>query len=247
MAGFTELLTGITTGGKAGAFIPVNAGGVVVNAIADRDITYAAGDPVVIGKIGSLWFTLSRTFGNIATPPTGSDTPPTSNPGTGQTTGTLQVSPVETRSYRASFSVGWRFDDDDVYQGQYGGYGLHTGCAFYGSKARSLAGATVQGATVRMRVLQIGSYPPAATTMRLITQSTRPAGAPTLTSTTPGPALKEGETEAGWPVPVAWVQAIVDGTAGGIGFYNASGTPYVRYAGRSKWSPAFTLNINWRR
>lgn len=247
MSSFENLLTGITTGAKSGSTVPVNIGGQVVQVIADRDVTYAAGDPVVVAKIGTAWFALARTYANVAAPPTTNDTPPPASPGAGLTTGTLNVSPVETRSYRSSFSVGWRFDDDDVYHGQYGGFGNHTGAVFYGSKPRDLAGATVQSATVRMRCLQIGAYPPTAVTMRLMTNSVRPGGAPTLTSTATGPAMVEGATLDRFTVPTAWAQAMVDGAAGGIAFFNASGSPYVRYAGRAKWSPAFTLTINWRR
>ena len=245
MSSFSEAVTGITTGVKSGAYVPVNIGNQVVSVVADRDVTYAAGDPVVVIKIGSAWYAVARIFANVAAPPAGSDVPPAPAPAI--TRGSLQISPVETRSYRSSFSVGWKFEDDDVYQGQYGGYGLHTGCAFYGTKPRSLAGATVEGASVRMRADQIGAYPPTATTMWLMTNSVRPGGAPTLTSSTAGPALAMGATQSAWPVPVAWAQAIVDGTAGGLAFYDADGNPYVRYAGRSKWSPAFTLTINWRR
>jgi hypothetical protein len=247
MSGFSDMVTGITTGAKVGAYVPVRIGGEVVQVVADRDITYAGGDPVVVAKIGTAWFALARVFANVPVPPTGGDTPPAPNPGAGNTTGVTLVPPTETRSYRSSFSVGWRFEDDDVYHGQYGGYGNNIGAVFYGGRPRALAGATVQGATVRLRADQIGAYPPAATTMRLMTESARPGGAPTLTSTTPGPALLQGQTESGWPVPVAWAQALVDGSAGGIAFYAAGGTPYVRYAGRTRWSPAFTLSINWRR
>ncbi|MEE3918179.1 hypothetical protein V2I01_04775 [Micromonospora sp. BRA006-A] len=40
---------------------------------------------------------------------------------------------------------------------------------------------------------------------------------------------------------------MVDGTAGGLAVYDSSGSPYVRFAGRGSWSPAFTLAISWRR
>lgn len=240
-----DLMIGITTGAKSGAYVPVNIGGTVVQVVADRDISYSAGDPVVVAQIGSALYALARTFANVPTPPVGSDLPPAPAPAI--ITGVLTVSPIETRSYRTSYSVGWRTEDDDVYHGTYGAYGLHTGCAFYGDKPKSLAGATVLGATVRMRADQVGVFPPTATTMRLMTQAFRPVGAPTLTSTASGPALRQDATEDAWPVPESWVQAMVAGAAGGIAFYDASGLPYVRYAGATKWSPAFTLTINWRR
>lgn len=239
-----QLEFGVTAGVKSSGLVPVTFGGQTVNCVAERDVTYLVGDPVIICKVGAQWFVLNRYYAQITAPPT-SETPPDPKPTT--TTGQLVISPMETRSYRTSFSVGWRTDDDDVYHGQYGGYGNHIGSVFYGTKPRTLDGATVTSASVKIRVDQIGSYPPSATVMRLMTNSTRPSGAPTLTSTTSGPSVPQGTTINAFTVPTAWAQAMVDGMAGGIAFYDADGSPYVRYAGRSKWSPSFTMTINWQR
>lgn len=228
---------------KTSGMITADINGRVVAVICDREFTPAINDVILVDKIGSQWVAFGRTDTAAPTPPDGNEAPPPVQPTSGSTT----IAPVETRSYRNSFSVGWRFDDDDVYQGQYGGYGNHIGVAFYGSKPRALDGATVTGAKFRVRMHQIGSYPPQAATMWLVTQTVRPGGAPTLTSSTTGPRLAQGETFDGFAVPTAWAQAMVDGTAGGLGFYVATGNPYLRMAGRGRWSPAFTLTINWRR
>ena len=54
-------------------------------------------------------------------------------------------------------------------------------------------------------------------------------------------------TADAFTLPPSWVQALVDGTAGGIGFYNAAGTPFLVYAGRGSYGPAFTITAQWTR
>jgi hypothetical protein len=228
---------------KSSGAVLAEVNGQNVTVMCGKGLTPAVNDVLIVDKVGTSWFAIDAVDVTAGAPPSDSVTGP---PPVVQT-GTLTVTPVETRSYRSGSVTGWRTDDDDVYQGQYGGWGNHTGVAFYGTKPRALAGATVTGATVRVRMLQIGSYPPQAATMRLVTQSVRPGGAPTLTSSTTGPTLAQGATEDRFPVPVAWAQAMVDGTSGGIGFFTSSGSPYLRMAGRGAWSAAFTLTINWRR
>jgi len=83
--------------------------------------------------------------------------------------------------------------------------------------------------------------------VRLVTQATKPAGAPTRTSSTTGPHLAVGATNNAFVVPTSWAQAMVDGSAGGLGVYDSSGSPYMRFAGRSSWSAAWTLTIRWTR
>lgn len=234
------MITGVVQTTKTSGYVAALVNGQRINVECERDLTPAVGDVIVIAQIGSKYIALGRTSAAAPGSAEGNEAPPPTSP----QTGVLTVTPVETRSYRPAY--GWRFDTDDVYQGEYGGWGNHTGCAFYGSKPRALDGATVTDASLRMRCLQIGSYPPSAATMRLITNTVRPGGAPTLTSSATGPALVQG-AETQWDVPTAWAQAIVDGTAGGIGAYIAGGTPYIRWAGRGAWSAAFTLTIRWRR
>lgn len=219
----------------------INGVNVVVQVA--RDLALFAGDAFLVAKAGSEWVAIQR-LGTAAPVPIDAPgaTPPPTNP---TQKGTLVVAPVETRSYR---SGSWRTDNDDVYQGQFGGNGNHTGVAFMGSKARSLAGATVTKATIRVRRPDAGGANAAqATTLRLVTQATRPSGAPTLGSSTSGPSLRRGQTTDAFVIPTSWAQAMVDGTAGGLGFFVAGGSPYVILAGRSTWSAAFTMTISWTR
>jgi hypothetical protein len=209
-----------------------------------RDLTVASGDVLMLILFGAQWFAVGRAY--TAAP---ADTGPTNvaPPPPRPTTvyGKTVITPVETRSYR---SGDWRDDTDDVYQGQYGGNGNHTGCVFYGNKPRSLSGATVTDAKIKVRRPDAGGTNAAQTvTMREMTQRTRPAGGPTLGSSTSGPSLRRGQTTNAFDIPTDWAQDFVDGTAGGLAFFESDGSPYVILAGRSRWSAAFALTISWKR
>lgn len=228
------------TAAKSSGTVTATINGITTTIRVARDLTVASGDVLLVQRIGSQWWAVGRAF-ESAPGVIESQTPPNPKPST--VTGSLVVAPVETRSYRGS----WRTDTTDVYQGEYGGYGNHTGCVFYGTKPRSLSGATVTDAKLKVRRVSGGIYAAQTSTMRLMTESTRPSGAPTLTSSTTGPSLAVGATDNAFDVPNSWAQAMVDGTSGGLAFFEADGDPYIRFAGRGTWSAAFTLTIYWSR
>lgn len=236
----SAILLATATAAKSGATVTALVNGAVTTVSVARDLTVASGDVIVVTKVGSQWFALGRAYAAAPTSPINQPGPPAQPTGV---TGSLVVSPVETRSYR---NGAWRTDNTHVYQGSYGGAGNHTGAVFYGSAPRSLAGATVLSATAQVRRESGGAFAAQATTMRLMVDSTRPAGTVTLTSTDAGPSLAVGRS-ATFAVPTAWVQSMVDGTAGGLAFLDADGSPYVVFAGSADWGPAWTLTINWQR
>jgi hypothetical protein len=237
---------GHATGVKASGYVNVAVGGEVVSCHALRDVTFAADDPVLVAKHGSQWFVVGR-YGTAAPTQPDIDTPPAPKP-PNPISGTLVVPPTYTASYRTGSFTGWR-DGSDVYQGQFGGYGNHTGCVFYGSKPRSLDGATVTSASFRVRRDNSGgAFAAQTTTMRLLTGPTKPGGsAPTLSSSATGPRLARGQTNNSFTLPTSWAQALVDGTATGIAFFVSDGTPYVIFNGKGTWSAAFILTIRYTR
>jgi hypothetical protein len=236
----TDALLVTATAAKTGSTTTAYVNQVLTTIQVARDLTVAAGDVLAVQRIGGLWFALGRAF---AAAPADPGNPAGPTPAPAIQSGVTAFAPVETRSYRGS----WRTDNDYVYQGQYGGQGNHTGCAFYGNGPRSLAGATVTSARVQIHRRNSGGITaPQGTTMRLVTQKTRPGGAPTLGASTAGPSLGWGGTTS-FAVPAAWAQSIVDGTAGALGFFVAGGSPYVIFSGRSDYGPAFTLSIAWQR
>jgi hypothetical protein len=242
----TGALKATATAAAASNQVTVSIGGQVTTINVARDLTVASGDVLIVMRVGAEWFAIGRAYGAAPTPDPTDPPPVTPPPKPPVVNGKSVFAPVETRSYRTVFT-GWRTDNTSVYQGQYGGNGNHTGCAFYGTAPRSLAGATVTSARIQVQRLSGGAYAAQPTTMRLVTQRTRPSGAPTLTSSTSGPSLAVGATNNSFAIPTSWAQAMVDGTAGGLGFFDSDGSPYVRFAGRGDWGPAFTITINWQR
>lgn len=235
------LALGRTVTTKSGSTITVNINGITVTAQCARDLTPSVGDTVVVNKIGSAWYVMQRVY---STAPASVTNPEPPNPKPAQITGTLVMPPVETRSRT---NGAWRTDTDDVIQGSSGAYSTHFGCAFYGTQPLALSGTTVLSATALIRREAGGPYLASAATLRLVTETTRPANDPTLTSSTTGPALHVGETTESFTVPASWVQSMAAGTAGGLAVYVSGGSPYLRFAGRGAWSPGWTLVVNWQR
>lgn len=243
----TTVVQGIATSTiTAGKTLTVSVNGTEITARAVRDLTVASADIVLLVRSASQLYVIARLFAAAPAPvPDDEDDPP---PPPKPTTvyGTTIISPVETRSYRPNF--GWRNDNDAVYQGEYSGGGNHTGCAFYGSKPKSLDGVTVLSATIRAKRIQGGDFAARATTLRRITNRTKPSGAPTLVAgSADGPNLAVNKTDSSVTVPPSWAQDLVDGNAGGLAIFQSDGSPYVRLAGRGDYSSSFALTIKWKR
>lgn len=233
--------------------------GIPITVRVAAGLTIAVGDALLIQRVGRAAYFATDVIPAAPVVPPAASAPPDDAPDAGDaapapkptvTTGTLTCTPVATSTYRGT---SWRSDGGsansyDTYQGRYAGssYGRMTGCAFYGSKPRSIAGATVTKATIKVKRLTSGDYAARTATLRLVSQSTRPAGAPTLNETTSGPSLAVN-TSTTFTIPDGWAQAMVDGTRGGLAINVNSDNPYIRFAGRGSWSAAWTLTIYWRR
>ncbi|MEV6737869.1 hypothetical protein AB0N14_13440 [Streptomyces sp. NPDC051104] len=266
LAGQGALVGVAMTASAAGACL-ANVAGIQVTARVVTGISIAAGNSILVLRRGSVYWAIATLGPAPAVPPslpstgqdTGSTPPPPSDPAPTPkptvTTGTLVCPPIATSTWRDG---SWRTDigsstSADTFQGRYGGsgFGRNSGFAFYGSKPRSIAGATVTKATVRLRRLTSGDYGQRSPTLRLVTQSTRPAGFPTLNESTTGPVLgvvyQVSPWETTFTIPTSWGQAMVDGTRGGLAINISSDDPYIRLAGRGSWSAAWTLTLYWRR
>jgi hypothetical protein len=234
--------------------------GIQVAARVLGSVTINVNDVLMVLRMGSRYFVQDVVAAAPVVPPVAAP-PPDTTPSSGDkaptpkptvTTGTLTCSPVSTATYRDG---SWRSDIGrtdyaDLFQGRYSGssFGRNTGCAFYGSKPRTISGATVTKATIHLRRLKgAGVYSGRTPTLRLLSQSTRPSGAPTLNESTSGPSLAVGDTVNAFAIPNSWAQAMVGGTRGGIAINISSDDPYIQLAGRASWSAAWVLVINWRR
>lgn len=255
----TGVVRGTALTAVSGGACLVRVGGIQITARVATTLTIAAGNILLMARLGSTYYVInvvpaaptttpSTPAPADSTPADTGDAPPAPKPTT--RTGTLTCVPTATACYRDG---SWRSDGDpinsfDLYQGRYGGssYGRNSGCAFYGSKPHTLSGATCTKATVKIKRLSAGDYSARSATLRLITQTSRPGGAPAFNESTSGPSLKIGDTST-FTLPVSWGQALIDGTRGGIGISVSSDDPYLHLAGRGSWSAAMTLTISWRR
>lgn len=254
----TGTQVGVAVGDPAGGAVMVQVAGYRVAVRIVSGLTVERGNVLLIVRHGSSRFATAVIAPGPAVPPPapdddhdddGPDSDPAPAPRPPVTTGRLVCAPVQTATRRDGV---WRdtvgpVNSADMLQGRYGTqWGRNTGCAFYGTKPRTLKGATVTRATIRVRRVQAGVFAARTPTLRLVTQATRPSGAPTLNESTSGPSIAVNETLT-HTIPNSWAQQIVDGTRGGIAVHINADTPYMRFAGRSSWSAAWTLTIDWRR
>lgn len=243
----TAMVKGIAQGGVSGtSTVSVKIMGTVVTCRAIRGITVAAGDIVAGIRVGGEILILGRMHAAAPSAPTEADYPP---PPEGLSrSGQLTVFPVETRSYKTGPGPdGWRSDTTDLLQSEWGG-DLYTGCAFYGSAPRSLAGAVVTLCRVKLKRVEGGSDGARRPEFYRVAEMTRPSGAPTRTgSGMLGPNLSVNETNT-FTMPTQFGQDLVDGLAGGLSIWVADDSqPHVRLAGRSKWSSSMQLILDWQR
>ena len=252
-------IRGMAVSSASGGACLVDVAGTTVTARVALALTVSVGNLLLLSRLGSTYYVTTvlppaPTVAPAAPAPPDSppvdtgDKPPPSKPTT--TTGTLTCVPTATSTYRDG---SWRSDGDpvnsfDLYQGRYGGssFGRSTGCAFYGSKPHTLSGATCTRATLKLKRLNGGDFAGRAVTLRLVSQSSRPSGSPTLNESTFGPPLGIGDS-AIFPLPTSWGQLLIDGSRGGIAISISSDTPYIHLAGRGSWSAAMTLSLSWRR
>lgn len=151
--------------------------------------------------------------------------------------GELVFMPVFVGTWRDG---GWR-DTRDLYQGDAASSGLNFGVAYYGGYPASLDDAVPYAAALTVQRLPGGPREAAAPTFRLLGDAD-PAGDPAgYLDTFEGPPLLVGQLET-FELPVSWAVQLVDGTAGGIGIYTDTETPYVRLDGSR-----MGLRIDWTR
>lgn len=178
-------------------------------------------------------------------------------------------SSVDSGSWRTTY--GWRSDNDDVYQGQWSGYGLHKGLWFFDdSNIRStLSGKSILGIRLRLTRRSSGGFSSAQTpTIRHHNYSTK-----SLAQAEPGGG-SAGEGEAGEPllssanvrseswswgetdwvtITTGWGPAIRDGFIRGFAVHTTSNSPYMIFSPtaileityETALSPPATPNMPW--
>lgn len=191
----------------------------------------AAGDFVVVLRIGSGWWVLGKNSKNLAA-------------GGQPVQGEATVTPE--RSYLGVSLPSWSWDvassDAGLGQGKGGAGQTLAGVAIYPALAPLLPmGATVTSAKLRTTRLQpggsgAGGLARVTPTFRGHVYTDSPSGAPGWSTAAWSPGSVGATETAQWDLPAAWLTALLAGTMRGVGL--ADTTP----AGFSYWSPpALTL------
>lgn len=201
------------SGGQYGIYVVSNA--------------LVGGDPAALGPTGSV-AAIQKTFGGQcdATFTSNAGTPPSAG---ATSTTTTQWTATSTKSFRPS---GWRTDNSNVYQGDFG-YGNHTGLAWFNASdiRTKLAGKTIN--SIRLNLTRLSGGVNAAQSVNIYSHNytSQPAGAPTVTQE----KLNAGSLavgSSGWiTLPVAVGNKLRDNTAQGIATYTSSGSPYMIFDG----------------
>lgn len=185
-----------------------------------------AGDTALVAHEGGQWWLLG-VLGSSPPPPPPDDPgiPAPAPPPTPQ-------EPVSLRpEWSGSWRNGWRSDTSDLFQGDWTGRGINTGGCWWGP----LPPGIVSGELSLKRSEGSGYGAAASPTMALLAGTSRPAGAPVIRATAPGPSLVRGGT-AQWALPESWITQLNAGTAGGIGVTSGgSSTPYLSLVASGVW------------
>lgn len=199
---------------------------------------YAVNDIVVVARDGSSSFVVGR----LAAAAASADPDPAPTPDGSTTARTVTVLPATTGTWRD----GWR-SGDDVRQGDWNsGYGINTGAAFYGRQLRSLNAdlSRPRSAVLRYRRGTGGVFGAQTPTFWTLSQSVRPSGAPTRLSSSSGTAVAVNRS-ASWSVPGAFLDALLSGSAGGLGIHVSGSSPYIVLDGRSSNGQSFALTVTY--
>lgn len=212
----------------------------------------AVNDVVILAKSGQSLYCLGALNASPVPPPNPENEGPPLPSGGGTSGGEMSptppAAPVQvTKSLRPIFTgtyrgTAWRTDTTDLYQGQGTIAGVEYGAAYYGSALTALGASEALSGTVRMQRIRAGYASANTPRLRLLTNSDPPPGFPSFTVEIDGPLLSVDEAVT-VDLPLTWVTALLDGSAGGIGI---GGDAYMRIAGPSNWAPAMELTLTYR-
>lgn len=131
-------------------------------------------------------------------------------------------------------------------QGDWGGYGINLGAAFYGRSLKSLGADLTRSrsATLYYRRQAGGVFGAQTPTVWTLSQSKRPSGSPTRLTSSTATSVAVNRT-ASWSLPTGMLDELLDGTAGGLGIYVPGSSPYIVMSGRSDYAKAFAISVSY--
>jgi hypothetical protein len=231
-----SLRTGVVAALVAGNRLQVNVNGANITMRRGLHFTPAVGDVVLVATtdIGEAWAIMALATGTAPTPV---PTPP--GPAAG---GTIVWPALDAGTWRGAR----RTDRTDVLSGDDDGTGVNRGAWLYGDAiAATMTGLTIT--TANVFIDRRGGTPPdpANISVYLHNSKTAPATEPVSIA---GPnvigTVAVGAT-AWLPVPIAWINQIIAGTAAGLGIYTAATTPVIALASLTQSGQTGALSISW--
>jgi hypothetical protein len=231
-----SLRTGVVTALLTGTRVQVNVNGANVSMRRGLHFTPAVGDVVLVATtdIGEAWAIMALATGTAPTPV---PTPPAAPAG-----GSITWPAQDAGTWRG----GRRIDRTDVISGDDDGSGVNRGAWFYGDAiAATMTGLALT--TAQIFIDRRGGTPadPANISVYLHNSKTAPTTDPTSVA---GPTVigTVAVGAAAWlPVPIAWINQIIAGTAAGLGIYTATAAPFVALASLAQSGQTGALNITW--
>lgn len=203
--------------------------------------TYVVADVVVVGRDATGPLVLGRLGAGPALNPITEAAAPVPPPSS-SVRRSKTIIPSSTGTYRS----GWR-DGSELRQGDWNsGYGISLGAAFYGRQLKSLGAdlTKARSAVLTYRRLSGGVFGAQSPTVWTLSQSSRPSGSPTRLLSSVADAVAVNRVES-WTLPSNMLDQLLSGTAGGLGIYVASSSPYIVLAGRGDAAEAMTLKVNY--
>lgn len=235
------------------------SGTVTIDLGADRTVdaetlagqTLAIGDVVFATRMDATgWLVLGKRAEAITSPPfaTSWTLPWTVKAApSGAASGTLTVDAASAGGWRPDTTPAWWTDQPS--QGYYAYPSqVYQGAWFYGSSAfSSIAGRSCTSLTLRVSRPSVGGISGAVTLyVRLHRNATKPASAPSWHSIAAkayaGPAWGGTTTIT---LPTSWGQALIDGTARGVGLYYSGSSQYAKLNNLATDSQCGRLTLGW--
>jgi hypothetical protein len=160
-------------------------------------------------------------------------------------TGTQTFTAKSTGDYRGGQ---WRTDSSQPHQGDYGGWGVNTGCWFYGTGIHTaLSGATVTSAQIYLTRVSGGVFAAVQPTVYTLSNASRPAGAPSKQGGGTNLGSIAVNTSKWVSFPASWAQRFVDGTAHGLACFISGSDPYIVFGSLSDNRSSGALKIAYKR
>lgn len=242
-------VTAATAGAKA---ITVELDGTAVLVPTLAGTTYAVGQTVLVARDGRQAGYVLGAIGQPPAPPPPDPVyvPPAPKPAQQEPGSTVKrysktLLPSSTGTYRGG---SWR-STRNLYQGDWGGWGINTGAAFYGNQFVGLRAklTSPRSAVVRYSRTSGGVFGSQSPTFWTLTQRSRPSGAPTrrLSAVGDGVTTSGSDRHESWALPTAMLDELLSGQAGGLGIYVPGSNPYIVLSGPQEVATSLSITVNY--